>query len=29
MDTDAFELALGEWVETRMGAEEEVIAIDG
>ena len=29
MDADAFELALGEWVETRMGAEEEAIAIDG
>ena len=29
MDADAFELALGEWVETQMGAEEEAIAIDG
>ena len=29
MDADAFELALGEWIETQMGAEEEAIAIDG
>ena len=29
MDADAFESALGDWIETRMGAEEEAIAIDG
>lgn len=29
MDADAFELALGEWIESLLGAEEEAIAIDG
>lgn len=29
MDADAFESALGGWIETRMGAEEAAIAIDG
>ena len=29
MDVEAFEGALGEWIETQMGREEEAIAIDG
>ena len=29
MDADAFESVLGGWIETRMGAEEAAIAIDG
>ena len=29
MDTDAFELVLGEWIESRLGAGEEAIAVDG
>ncbi len=29
MDTDAFESVLGEWIESRLGAGEEAIAVDG
>ena len=29
MDADVFESALGEWIESRMGSQEEAIAIDG
>ena len=29
MDTDSFELVLGEWIESRLGTGEEAIAVNG